>query len=309
MSSPRSLALLVMARALGVTLRRSGRRAGLALVYHALAERHGDPARELVPPHAAALFEGQLRHVIAHYRPVRADELVAAAAARKPGERFPVAITFDDDLASHARLAAPILSDLGVPATFFLCGASLERPSSFWWERLQRAVDLGLDVRLEGGIHEQAARIEEMGAEERARVAERLGHALGAEPENAGVQAAHLRALVAAGFDAGFHTLRHDRLPDLDDAGLARALTEGRAALEAAARKPLTTIAYPHGRADARVARAALDAGFRFGFTGRCVPVEQSSDPLLLGRVEPSFRSVEGFAVQLVRTLLQQPHR
>ena len=37
----------------------------------------------------------------------------------------------------------PILRDAGVPATFFLCGASLGAPKSAWWERLQRAVQRG----------------------------------------------------------------------------------------------------------------------------------------------------------------------
>src|SRR5207248_5880950 len=54
---------------------------------------------------------------------------------------FPIAVTFDDDLASHLQLALPILRRTGVQATFFLTGATLRGPFSFWWERLQRAVD------------------------------------------------------------------------------------------------------------------------------------------------------------------------
>ena len=131
MSFLRSRPRLAIARALAVLLRSSGRRAGVVLVYHAVDERHGDPARELVPPHGIVLFEAQLRHLKAHYRLVRAEGLLSAVETRRRGERFPIAITFDDDLASHTRLAAPILSRLDVPATFFLCGACLERPFTF----------------------------------------------------------------------------------------------------------------------------------------------------------------------------------
>lgn len=303
-------AQLVLGRALDVALRLSGRHAGLVLVYHALAEEDGDRSRELVPPHGVALFETQLRHLATHYRVVGVEELPRAAAARRRGQRFPVAITFDDDLASHARLAGPILSRRGMPATFFLCGASLERPYSFWWQRLQRAVDLGLEVPVEGrGIHEQAKRIETMSVEERVAVAERLGNELGPEPEDAGLRVAQVRELVAAGFEVGFHTLHHDRLTDLDDAALAAALTEGRAHLEAVVGRPLTAIAYPHGKADRRVAAAAHGAGFRLGFTGRYEPVVTTSESLLLGRIEPTLGSVADFALQLVRALLIRPHR
>jgi peptidoglycan/xylan/chitin deacetylase (PgdA/CDA1 family) len=309
-TSLHSLARLAIAPVVRFALRLSGRRAGLVLVFHAVAERHGDPARELVPPHSVALFERQLRHLRAHYRLVRAVELVPAVAGRKRGQRFPIAITFDDDLASHVELAAPILSRSGVPATFFLCGASLDRPFSFWWQRLQRAVDVGLELPPEqAGIHAVASRIESMSPEERSAVADRLGEDLGQDPEDAGLRREQVQELVAAGFDIGFHTLCHDRLPDLGDGALERAMADGRAALEAAAGGPLTMIAYPHGKADERVASTAELAGFRLGFTGRYEPVLVASNPLLLGRIEPSFTSVADFALQLVGALRRPPHR
>lgn len=306
----RSSLAAAAAGALALAARLSARRAGLVLVYHALAERGGDPGHELVPPHGLALFEAQLRHLRARYRLVPAKDILAAAAARRRGQRFPVAITFDDDLASHVRLAGPVLQRAGAPATFFLCGASLERPFSFWWERLQRAVDRGLDPPLEGtGVHQLAERIEAMGPQERDAVATQLAAELGPDPEDAGLRASDVRALVAAGFDVGFHTLRHDRLVTLPDDDLARAMTEGRAALEATLGRPLSLIAYPHGKADHRVARAARNAGFQLGFTGVPEPVVPGGDPLLFGRVVPAHGSVGALAVQLVRTLLGRRHR
>jgi peptidoglycan/xylan/chitin deacetylase (PgdA/CDA1 family) len=295
-----------MARVLGLAVRLSARRAGLVLVYHGLAERGGDPARELVPPHPVSLFEAQLRHLRSRYRVVRAEELPTAVAARRRGRRFPVAITFDDDLVSHLELATPVLDGLGAPATFFLTGATLHRPFSFWWQRLQRSIDLGLDVPVESeGIREIADRLEAMSVAEREAVVAQLDNG-GCEP---GLRAAQVRALVEAGFAVGFHTLRHERLSDLDDDALAHALGDGRAELEAAAGRRLDTIAYPHGKADERVAQAAEAAGFRLGFTGRYEPVVAATHPLLLGRIEPSFGAVEDFALQLVGALRRQPHR
>lgn len=310
MTAARSFAQLVLARVLGLVSRLSNRRVGLVLVYHAVAERNGDSARELVPAHGADVLEDQLRRLVSRYRVVRAVDLLDAVRDRRRGDRLPVAVTFDDDLASHAEMAAPILRRAGVPATFFLCGATLDGPFTFWWQRLQRAADLGRLLPFGAdAIHEQAGRIEAMSPEERAAVVERLASELGPEPADDGLRAAQARELVTAGFDVGFHTLRHDRLTGLEDAALAAALTDGRAEIEALVGRTLEAISYPHGKADRRVADAARHAGFAFGFTGRYEPVAGDSEPLELGRIEPTFDDGARFELQLQRALRMRRHR
>jgi peptidoglycan/xylan/chitin deacetylase (PgdA/CDA1 family) len=304
-------------------LRWTSRRVGVAVMYHSVADVQGNPDRELVAPHGTELFERQLRHLESRYRVVAAADLLDAVRSRRRGERFPVAVTFDDDLACHARIALPVLRRVGVEATFFLCGTSLEEPFSYWWERLQRAYDLGLDDLEElvggasadegprrgrrGSIHELGRRIEEMAPAERDAVSARLADRLGRDPADAGLRRADVSALVAGGMTIGFHTVRHDRLPDLNDDALARALTDGRERLEAIAGRRLDVIGYPHGAADRRVAAAARTAGFRTGFTVTGRPVGPDSDPLLLGRIAPSYRSAGHFAVQLVLELASSP--
>jgi peptidoglycan/xylan/chitin deacetylase (PgdA/CDA1 family) len=302
-SRVRSLARSLAASALGLALRLTARRQGLVLVYHALGRVEGDPARELVPPHSAAAFEAHLRHLASRYRIVAADELLAAASERRRGGRFPVAVTFDDDLPSHRAVALPILGRAGVRATFFLCGASLDRPFAFWWERLQEAVDAAVAPGADGvSVHELADRVEEMPPGERDAFAAELERRLPPPPDDSGLRADDVRALVSGGQAIGFHTLRHERLPPLEDEALAAAFKDGREALEAIAGR-IEAVAYPHGRADERVAAAARAAGYRFGFTGRPCAVDAESDPLLLGRVEPTRVSTASFALQLVRVL------
>jgi peptidoglycan/xylan/chitin deacetylase (PgdA/CDA1 family) len=295
-------------------LRLSGRRAGVALMYHSVEHRAGDPARELVPPHHADIFDGQVRHLSRHYRVVAASELQDAARRRRRGERFPVAITFDDDLVCHAEIALPILVRHGATATFFLCGASLERPFAFWYERLQRAYDdhveglpalvLGeAEGRAKPTLHELALAVEELDPGERAAVADRLTATLGSDPENAGIRAEQVRELAQAGMTIGFHTLRHDSLSLLDDERLDSALIDGRAGLAEAAGQSVDVIGYPHGRTDVRVASRARAAGFVAGFSTRPVSVTPDADPLLQGRIAPTFWSVGGFAIQLALTL------
>jgi len=111
--------------------------------------------------------------------------------------------------------------------------------------------------------------------------------------------------LLAAGCDVGFHTRRHDCLPELGDVALARALRDGRSELEAFAGHRIDVIAYPHGRADRRVADAARAAGFMLGFTAQPSAVMPESDPLLAGRFTPTGGSLGEFALGLVRRLLE----
>jgi peptidoglycan/xylan/chitin deacetylase (PgdA/CDA1 family) len=325
-TSVRRLARPVL-RALGVPLaalaarllRLSARRTGVALVYHSLALQGGDPEVELVAPHQANLFEAEMRHLASTYRVVPAAELPHAVAARRRGERFPAAVTFDDDVASHADLALPILQRTGVHGTFFLTGTSLHNPFSFWWERLQRAVDsderqlaelfvaIGAEPLPAGkrsGLHALGRLVERLEPDAREAFADSLRDTEG-DPADAGLRADGVRALVEGGMSIGFHTRRHHPLPRLDEHALARAFEEGRHELESLAGERLTIVGYPHGRADERVAAAARSAGFETGYTGVPEPVRPDHDPLLLGRLNPSYRSVGHFALQIVATLLR----
>jgi peptidoglycan/xylan/chitin deacetylase (PgdA/CDA1 family) len=284
-------------------LRLTRRRVGIALVYHSLGVRPGDPASDVTAPHEAALVERQLRHLTACYRVVDAAQIVTAAGRRRRGERFPVAVTFDDDLRSHAQLALPILERAGLRATFFLCGASLEKPFEFWWERFQRANDAGL-AGPSGDARERFEALKRMSPAE--RDAELEGLAPGPPPLDAGMRTPDVRALAAAGMAIGFHTRRHDLLTALDDDELAEAMRDGREELAALAGPELETIAYPHGAHDERVRAAARNAGFRLGFSAAGNPVRPDSDPLSVPRIVPTYRSTGHFALQLLQELLER---
>jgi peptidoglycan/xylan/chitin deacetylase (PgdA/CDA1 family) len=302
-------------------LRLSRRRIGVAVMYHGVADRTGDPARELVPPHGIALFEAQLRHLRAHFRLVPASQLLTAARERRRGEPFPAAVTFDDDLRSHARIAMPALSRLRAPATFFLCGASLDGPHRFWWEVVQAAFDRRERRTVRRVVEERcgrlpgddtvplvrrlAAAIEGLPPADREAVIGQVEPLAGPPPRETGMPEADVRVLAEKGFEIGFHTLRHDRLTSLDEDGLSRALRDGLERLEGTRASRPALISYPHGKADARVAAAAREAGFCCGFTSKPEAVTSDSDPLLLGRVEPSFRSKGHLALQLAGCLLR----
>lgn len=302
-------------------LRLSSRKLGVALVYHGISVLPARLDTQLSQPHDGDLFERQLRHVSRCYQVVPAREVVTATAQRRCGQRFPLAVTFDDDLRSHRRDALPALERLGLTATFFVCGASLHEPFAFWWERLNRAVALGVDVEAripalaEGlpapapsGRPERISQIREfiqrLPLAERNAIAEELGRCVGPDPADAGMRAEDIEAVARAGCEIGFHTLRHQYLPLLDDDSLHEALSEGREQVAAVCGTPLTTVSYPHGGVDSRVADAAREAGYHYGFSMHAAAIGSGADGFRLGRIVPSFQSVGHLALRLVYALV-----
>jgi peptidoglycan/xylan/chitin deacetylase (PgdA/CDA1 family) len=301
---------LVLAGGMERWTRRSALVRGAALVIHAVGPVAGDRAREIDPPLAASRLAELVSYLSRRYALVRAAELPAAARRRAPGERIPVALTFDDDLPSHLEHAAPVLAAHRAVGTVFLCGA--DQP--FWWQALQHTVDeralSGRDLpgiqpelvadalaRRPWAIARLAQAIEELPPDRRATVAlvlARLAPRLPAPLAREGAQ-----ALAAAGWEIGFHTRRHDVLPQLDDEDLADALRDGRERLPERPR----TLAYPHGKAGPREARGAREAGYEAAFTGAAEVLTGSTDPHLIGRLQPDPTTVGRFALQLARAL------
>lgn len=65
---------------------------------------------------------------------------LADLSAGRPLPPRAVAITFDDGYRDNLVLAAPLLRDLGLPATCFLVPGLLSRTTRAWWEELASAV-------------------------------------------------------------------------------------------------------------------------------------------------------------------------
>lgn len=291
-----------------VALRCTARRAGVALLYHAVEDPPPERTEELVPSTRPALFGRQLRHLRRAYTVVPASELPAAAARRRRFGRFPVALTFDDDHPCYERTVKPLLTREGFTATFFLNGAC----APFWWQWLQAAWDLGLvdgDLLADLPVSGPAPSLRELGdvvtrlpPERRDGFARQLAERLPQSAEPDAMPPDDIASLAAAGFEIGFHTRRHDYLPALDDEALRDALTDGQDSLGGP-----SALAYPSGGVDRRVADVARRLGWRFGYTTRKEAVTPRSDALLLGRIVPPPGNVSQLALDLARTLAGRP--
>ena len=167
-----------------------------------------------------------------------------------------LAVTFDDAYRS-TLLAQPILAELGLPGTVFVPTAHVGSAEPMSWDGIDQWV---------GGPHE--AELLCMGAGD-------------------------LRALAGAGWEIGAHTHSHPHLTTLDDAALARELSESRERVEQTMGAPCRSLAYPYGDFDERVVEAARAAGYEAACT---LDVgSHGGDPLIWPRVgvyrgEPDWR-------------------
>ena len=71
--------------------------------------------------------------------------------------------------------------------------------------------------------------------------------------------------LVSRGWEVGSHTISHPTLTKIDDSTLRDELVRSKAEIERLTGRSCDAVAYPKGRADERVVRAAAEAGYRAG--------------------------------------------
>jgi peptidoglycan/xylan/chitin deacetylase (PgdA/CDA1 family) len=150
-----------------------------------------------------------------------------AIRARTSGRTL--AVTFDDGYRSVIDLGLPVLSSLGVPATLFVPTSFVGTARPMAWPGVDRWL---------ASPHE--SELVPMGWDELGRLQE-------------------------AGWEIGSHTRSHPRLTQVDDAQLADELESSRTMLDEKLGQPCTSIAYPYGDVDRRVAEAAVKAGYEAG--------------------------------------------
>jgi peptidoglycan/xylan/chitin deacetylase (PgdA/CDA1 family) len=279
----------------------------LVLVYHRITPDSEDSGGDLVPSVPAALLQRQLEALGDLGDIVPLEMLIAPTTLRRAVPRF--AVTFDDDYATHASGALEILRRTGVQATFFLSGRDLHGLGAYWWERLEQLVaEQGrASVSAELGLANVASSEFAAQVERHPELQHRIDTLSPNGPSPLSV--AGIRALADAGMGFGFHTLHHRLLPLLDDVHLHAALHTGRSELEALLGRRLKLFAYPHGKADTRVAHATRNAGYQAAWTGVPRPARTADDPYRRGRWEPGPLPVDVFIPSVTIRLHRSRHK
>lgn len=223
-------------------------------------------------PEVEVLAE-QLRFLARNYRVVPLSGVVDAVRGRARQRGQEVALTFDDGLLNNYLFAYPLLRQLGLPATFFVCPELVDRREWIW-------------------THEARARLDSASPGARGELAQELG-ATGRAPEHVvqwlkGLSDArrlqamlrlqdatprfrpsraqklryqlmtwrHLRELDPQLISIGSHTLTHPILPRCPPAKIRREVGHSRRVLEQRMGRPVRFFCYPDGQSGLHAARA-----------------------------------------------------
>lgn len=150
-------------------------------------------------------------------------------AVLDPAGSRALAVTFDDAFLSVFELAHPILRSLGLPGTVFAPTAFMSSRQTLSWPGIEQWAT-GPD----------AAELESMSWDE-------------------------LGTLSDDGWEIGSHTRTHPRLTDLSDDALSDELAQSREEVTRLVGRPCTSVAYPYGDVDERIAAEAARVGYVAG--------------------------------------------
>jgi peptidoglycan/xylan/chitin deacetylase (PgdA/CDA1 family) len=169
-----------------------------------------------------AAFDLHMEWLASHRRVLHLDHAVSLLDAQGRLPRGAAALTFDDGFSGLYDYARPVLLRHRLPATLFLVAQTLAPEG--------RAVDW-VNILPEGRL-----------------------------PQT--LTLAQVLELQEAGFRFGSHSHSHRTLTELSDAECERDLRQSRELLADLLHAPVPFLAYPRGRHDQRVRRAAARAGY-----------------------------------------------
>ena len=288
--------------------RRATEDTACVLLYH----RINDTATTYPAGIDDADFRDQMQHLKDEWHPMSLDDLADGARASALPDRA-VALTFDDGYLQHLTVVAPVLANLGLPATFYVTTAQLDHEAEFYWDTLDRVLldgDHGtvpddLDLFEDGSWTRPTATEGERRAAHRAlvellydaseavranvvgRLAQWCGRALEPRSTHRRLTSDEVRSLSAIpGMAVGAHTHHHLRLPGQDNRTVWREINGSRESLESLLGQGVTSFAYPFGEYDGRSRSAAASAGFDYAVTVDAAPMTSTAHRLLVPRLE-----------------------
>lgn len=216
-------------------------------------------------------FERLMRWLRGHARVVALPDLLSDLhSQRPPPGDLEVALTFDDGLASQFLLAYPVLRELGLSATIFVCPQLIDEQRWLWnhevrarWQRLETRRQTELAQDLGANPHDANAVVARLKTQPEAARADFFARLRLGTPEFRPTRAESLaydlmdwdqmRQMDPALVTIGSHSLSHPILTTLLDEDLDRELRGSRSRLESQLDRSTPIFCYPNGSLDARV--------------------------------------------------------
>lgn len=301
------------------------------LMYHSVRDDPRDLCDLIAPTitHASSVFRRQMEIVAREYAPVTLDDVLRFLKGEINLPRRAVAVTFDDGFADNEEIAAPILNQFGVRATFYatvdLIGTSnlpwycrlrhafLKTQKSEWTEPFKGNVRSlrgpeGRDAALLAAFELCAPLV----ADSQEQLVRDIETAL--EMEVSAVRKPlmmdwdQLRRLQSQGHLVGSHTLSHPNAAYVaNEDELRHELVESKKRIERELGTEVAHFSYPHPALNPqwseRTVKMTASAGYRSAVTTTIGRVSANSDPLCLRRVHTP-RLEHRFRWNLGRALL-----
>jgi peptidoglycan/xylan/chitin deacetylase (PgdA/CDA1 family) len=263
-------------------------RCGVILMFHDVEQESAEEFRRLLRYLSDSFTIVSLEHLL--------DELTGD---HSPSSML-VALTFDDGLRNQRTVVYPILSDLRLPATFYVCPGLIGRATTTWtWEMWCRLPWLPETVRQElfegeiGAVDPETItnwmkglplhKRTQLEQEIRARSPD-FSYTERERNRYEIMSWAELAELDPSLINIGSHTMTHPDLPQVDRDALIHELKDSQALLETRLARSVRDLAYPNGNHNDVVAGAAADV-YRSAVTTICGGVQPGDSRYTLKRI------------------------
>jgi len=300
----------------------SGRNGRLSvLIFHRVLSQP-DPLFPELP--SAVEFEAQMGWVSSWFNVLPLQQAIDRLFDGTIPSRA-LSITFDDGYADNEEIAAPILCQLGLSATFFISTGFLD-VGCMWNDRVIEAVRacgrhsldlamLGLDNyplnSLEARQHSIGLilkRIKHLDQSERDEATESIVCAAGGGPPLPLMMRPHqVRSLKAMGMEIGAHTVTHPILTRLAPEVAYEEMRRSKAELERLLGKTVDLFAYPNGVPDqdysADHVRMAQECGYKAALSTAWGAASVRSDRYQIPRFTPWDRTRLRYGARMLLNL------
>lgn len=283
----------------------------IVLMYHSVLDDPHDCADSIGIGniHATYVFRKQMEFLARNYNPVSLEDIRLFLSGQTAMPRKSVALTFDDGYADNFEVAAPLLTRLGIPATFYLTVDSVRTGTLPWFCHLRHSfaktkkkswIDLlGRSWLLE----DEAARAEafcaacesltQLSGDSQQQALRAVERNLDAEPlvrkKNLMMTWEQARRMCQDGHVLGSHSLTHPNMTYIADKDLNYELIESKREMEDELAMPVVHFSYPAasltGSSTRRTLAATKQAGYLTAVTTTPGLVNNGDDPLALPRI------------------------
>jgi len=263
-------------------------------------------------------FKEQMRLLASRFNPVTLDDVFQFLMGVKTIKKNAVAITFDDGYADNFEIAAPILDNYGLRATFYVTVGSIASPNPPWFLRLRHAIwttkknkivfpGSGNDFRIQNRqdklklmrfVSKRCASLAENSLESTVKEIEQTLEVEAFAPKSEIMMTWNqIKKLHESGHIIGSHTMHHPNVAFLSKDDLKWQLMQSKHILEKEIGAPIRHFSYPNPALSPQftdeTTAAVKESGYKTAVLSANGSVREGNEPLLLERLSVSDNKLD----------------